>query len=127
MAKGNKNNGGKKHSEKETKAVATRQTGELLPRWERELDRMSDLFDRMVDEYWRHPFPRLLRPFQRWPFRDVPLLSAPALDLYEEKNDVVVKAEIPGLTKNDVEVNLTDNILTIKGEKKGREGEGRRV
>ncbi|HXV49405.1 MAG TPA: Hsp20/alpha crystallin family protein, partial [Candidatus Binatia bacterium] len=44
-----------------------------------------------------------------------------AIDLFEEKDDIVVKAELPGIDKNNIEVNLTDNTLTIKGEKKKEE------
>lgn len=43
------------------------------------------------------------------------------MDVYEEKNDVVVKAEIPGLTKGDVQVSLTDTTITLSGEKKKEE------
>ena len=44
--------------------------------------------------------------------------AAPAIDVYEEKDEVVAKAELPGLEKNDIEVKVTDHQLTIKGEKK---------
>jgi len=46
---------------------------------------------------------------------------APTVDLYEEKDEIVVKAELPGIDKNNIEVNLTDHMLTIKGEKKKEE------
>lgn len=36
----------------------------------------------------------------------------------DEADHIVVKAELPGLTKEDVEVDLTDSTLTIRGEKK---------
>ena len=48
-------------------------------------------------------------------------LEAPAVDLFEDKNDIVVKAELPGMEKENVEVKLTDHMLTIKGEKKKEE------
>ena len=48
-------------------------------------------------------------------------IAAPAVDLYEEKGDIVVKAELPGMEKSEIEVNLTDHHLTIKGEKKKEE------
>ena len=48
-------------------------------------------------------------------------MRAPAVDLFEEKDDIVVKAELPGMDKDNIEVNLTDNLLTIKGEKKKEE------
>ena len=48
-------------------------------------------------------------------------MRAPAVDVFEEKDDIVVKAEIPGMDKDNIEVNLTDHTLTIKGEKKKEE------
>jgi HSP20 family protein len=44
--------------------------------------------------------------------------AAPAVDLYEEKDDIVVKAELPGIEKDNIEVNLSNHHLTIKDEKK---------
>ena len=48
-------------------------------------------------------------------------VSTQALDLYEDENELVVKAELPELTKEDVEVSVSDSRLTIKGEKKKEE------
>jgi HSP20 family protein len=48
-------------------------------------------------------------------------ITTPAVDLYEEKDDIVVKAELPGMEKDNIEVNLSGNRLTIKGEKKKEE------
>jgi len=42
----------------------------------------------------------------------------PAVDVVVDKDNVVAKADLPGLTKDDVTVTLEDNYLTIKGEKK---------
>jgi HSP20 family protein len=44
-------------------------------------------------------------------------ITTPAVDLYEEKDDIVVKAELRGLEKDHIEVNRS----TIKGEKKQEE------
>lgn len=43
---------------------------------------------------------------------------APAADIYETENDFVLKVEIPGMKKEDVEVVVKDNVLSVKGEKK---------
>jgi HSP20 family protein len=48
-------------------------------------------------------------------------ITTPTVDLYEEKDDIMVKAELPGLEKDNIAANLTDNRLTIKGEKKKEE------
>jgi HSP20 family protein len=43
---------------------------------------------------------------------------APALDLYEDKDNLIVTAELPGLKKEDIDLALHDNTLTISGERK---------
>ena len=42
----------------------------------------------------------------------------PSVDVTEDKDSVVVKAEMPGLNKDDVKISVQDSILTLKGEKK---------
>ena len=46
---------------------------------------------------------------------------APPIEMYEEKDKYVVKAELPGMKKDEIEVSITDNVLTIKGERKAEE------
>ncbi len=41
---------------------------------------------------------------------------APAIDLYQTENDIVVKAAVPGMKPEDVQINVTGDLLTIKGE-----------
>jgi HSP20 family protein len=43
---------------------------------------------------------------------------APAVDIYETENELVLTAEIPGLAEKDVEIKVEDNTLTLKGERK---------
>ena len=97
---------------KETKAVTPWRPFMDLTRWERDMDRMmEDFFGRRIRPWWP----------ERWSRTNELEVRSPAVDLYEEKDDVVVKAELPGMDKDDIEVNLTDNALTIKGEKKKEE------
>jgi HSP20 family protein len=42
----------------------------------------------------------------------------PALDVYEDKDNFLVKAELPGMKKEDIEVSLNDGSLSISGERK---------
>ncbi len=52
--------------------------------------------------------------FRNWP---TPLaLAEPSLDLYETGNEVVVKAALPGLKPEDVDITLRGDVLTIAGE-----------
>jgi len=95
--------------EKDAKAVAPWRPFMDLTRWERDMDRMMDeFFERRTRPWWP----------QRWFGSGEMELNVPAVDMFEEKDDIVVKAEIPGMDKNNIEVNLTDHTLTIKGEKK---------
>lgn len=43
---------------------------------------------------------------------------SPAVDIFETENAIVVKAELPGLSKDDIEVQIHDGVLTLKGERK---------
>jgi HSP20 family protein len=43
---------------------------------------------------------------------------APAVDIYEQDNNIVIKAELPGVDPKDVDIRLDNNVLTIKGERK---------
>jgi len=43
---------------------------------------------------------------------------APALDLYEDNENIIVRAELPGMNKQDIDVSLHENIITISGERR---------
>ena len=43
---------------------------------------------------------------------------APPVDIYETENDIILKAELPGVDPKDVEVRVEDNNLYLKGERK---------
>jgi HSP20 family protein len=47
----------------------------------------------------------------------------PALDLYQNNDNVVAIVELPGMRKEDIEISLQDGILTIGGERKSETGE----
>ena len=81
------------------------------------MSRVEQDFERVIDEFWN-------RPMSTWPWRWLPrglTITMPAFDLYEEKDDVIVKAELSGLSKEDIHVNLANSTLTVKGEKKKHE------
>ncbi len=41
----------------------------------------------------------------------------PVVDIYDEGETIVIKAELPGVDKKDIEVDLKDHVLTLKGER----------
>jgi HSP20 family protein len=47
--------------------------------------------------------------------------SSPAIDMYQTDNEVIVKASLPGIKADEVQLNITGDLLTIKGEKKEQE------
>jgi len=72
-------------------------------------DEINRLFDMSLG---RRPFDRAGLFEGEW---------APAVDVLEDENKVVVKAELPGMSDKDIDVNILNNTLTIKGEKKKEE------
>jgi HSP20 family protein len=69
------------------------------------------LFGRSWPAFWGHEFPAFDTLAAEL---DHPRL--PNLDIIDQDNEIVVRAEMPGIDKKDVSVSLTDNLLTIKGE-----------
>jgi len=47
--------------------------------------------------------------------------EGPAVDVYQTKDDVIVKATVPGISPEDIDVSITGDMLTIKGEFKQEE------
>jgi HSP20 family protein len=89
---------------------------EPLARFRSEMDR---LFDDLVGRFSGFPFGG--RGFEAEPFRRFERMfgaSVPAVDLIEGEKDYRLAAELPGMDENDIEVALTEDVLTIKGEKK---------
>ena len=75
----------------------------------RQWSRLHDEIDRLLEE-----------PFGSWSATTAPLFEgwSPAVDIYEDKDNVRVKAELPGMRKEDIEVSVFENTLHISGERK---------
>ena len=48
----------------------------------------------------------------------------PKLDMFEENDELVIKAEMPGIRKKDLDISLDGDVLTLKAEKKEEKEEG---
>ncbi len=46
---------------------------------------------------------------------------APACDVFENDNSITIKAELPGVNREDVKVTIENNVLTLRGERKFEE------
>jgi HSP20 family protein len=64
-------------------------------------------------------FEGLARNFAGFPSRDV----MPSMDLSETDKEIEITAELPGLEEKDIQLNVADNVLTIRGEKKNEREE----
>lgn len=80
--------------------------GEIYPF--RDFERMRRDMDRLWDSFFERGSLRG-EDGREW---------LPSLDVAETKNEIVVKAEVPGLDPKDIDISLSDGLLTIKGEKK---------
>src|SRR5262245_38251742 len=83
------------------KSRAQQWSQQHLSRLRNEIDR---LFESPIPE-----IPTLVELFEEW---------APPVEIYENKDSFVVKAELPWLKKEDIEVSLIGNSLVISGERK---------
>ncbi len=95
----------------EVEKVPARREESLWP----SLARLERDMERMFGGFWGRPFP-LMRDFDR--FLGLPAMREMPVEMYDDKDDLVVKVELPGITKQDLEVTLADNRLTISAEKK---------
>jgi HSP20 family protein len=92
------------------RALTTRRWGADVSPWH-ELEDLNNRMRRWMD------YPEFGAPlFKNAMFSENAWL--PAVELVEEDSEFVLTAELPGMSKEDVDVSIDDNILTLKGEKK---------
>jgi HSP20 family protein len=97
--------------------LSRRQRSSTSPYWM--LDRFADEIDRMFDQFG---FGRVrnrqegMSDFMTW---------SPRVDVTQRNDELVIHADLPGLSKDDVKVDVTDDAVTIQGERH-REQEGSR-
>jgi HSP20 family protein len=86
-----------------------------LTRWEPTNETMTlrEAMDRLFDDAFTRPFSIMRDGGSNW--------SSPAIDMYQTDNDVVVKAALPGIKAEEVQINVTGDILTLRGEMKHEE------
>jgi HSP20 family protein len=77
---------------------------------------MNRMFNEMLGNVGQSPA-RQLEGVSEW---------APAVDATTKDGNLVIRAELPGVKPEDVDISLHENVLTISGERKGRAGGGAR-
>jgi HSP20 family protein len=77
-------------------------------------------FERRFEDFFRRPFSLMEAPWlRRWPALAGEV--SPAMDIFEEGGDIVVKAEIPGMKKEEIHVDINEKAVTVSGEKRKEE------
>lgn len=89
----------------------------------RPFDEIERLYESIFPQGW-------MRPFQwDWPALEKvrPFFShrMPAVDVIDRDNEIVIKAEVPGVKKDDIKVTITDHTLTIRGATESKKEEKR--
>jgi HSP20 family protein len=83
---------------------------------ERFADHMERVFDGVgIGRRWLTP-----RQSRRWlatPFRAGVDLWLPDIEMYQRNNELVVRADLPGINREDITVDITDDAVTIQGER----------
>ena len=85
---------------------------------------IDQVFDRLVGG-WLRPWSMFGRRLTREPLGDfgVEFPWNPEVDVRESETEYEITAELPGLDEKDIEVMMTDDMLTLKGEKKAEREE----
>jgi HSP20 family protein len=82
-----------------------------ITRWRpfRDVVSIQDEMNRLFDDFFGRPLVKTEWTEGVW---------TPIVDVSEDKDNVVIKAEMPGMKKEDVRISVQDNVVTLKGEKK---------
>ncbi len=82
-----------------------------ITRWRpfRDILSVQDEMNRLFEDFFGHRPARVEWTEGVW---------TPSVDVSEDKDSVIIKAEMPGMNKDDVKISIQDNLLTLKGEKK---------
>ena len=114
----------KKAGKAKEKAPAKARSGGALSEIEKRFRELEQRFEEFFPYSWESP--------ARWEFPDFPKLGqmelkTPRVDIVDRDVDILVRADVPGVKKDDLDVSLTDNTITIKGstmeEKKEETGD----
>ena len=78
-------------------------------------ERMQELerhVESLFPRNWKRP---MHLEFPEWAKLGMMELKSPKVDIVDRDDDILVRAEIPGFKKEDIDVSLTDTAITIKG------------
>ena len=85
-----------------------------------EMERRFQEMEKRFEDFIRRPFALLPSWMPRLRMPEMEEVS-PSMDIFTEGDNVVVKTELPGMKKEDIDVILTEDTITISGEKEKEE------
>ncbi len=93
-------------------------------RWPEPFEQMERMFEEFSSRGWLHPFR------WEWPsgshLSETLSLKSPHIDIIDRDEEILIRAEIPGIDKKDLDISMSDQSITIKGssrtEKKEEKG-----
>ena len=106
-------------AKKEKKELAKVESTKALSPF-KEMEKRFEEIERRFEDFFKRPFSLLPSWMPRMKMPEIEEVS-PSMDIFTEGDDVVVKAELPGMKKEDIDVSLTEDTITISGEKKKEE------
>jgi len=86
----------------------------------KEMEKRFEVLERQFEDFFRRPSSFLPSWMPRITMHRMEEF-APSIDIMTEGDNVVVKAELPGMKKEDIDVDLTEDTITISGEKQKEE------
>ncbi len=117
-------------AEKVTRTGEVNRGGSVEGSWEPFTNLRGEI-NRLFDEFapgWMHNPLRQSRQSVAEPSRGAVVgwgTGVPAVDVVDKQKEVLVRAEFPGLDQKDIDVRLSDDMLTIRVEKKNEHEEGK--
>ncbi len=87
------------------------------PSWFDEISRLQEDFDRLMSRFFSpRGIGREMLPDYSQRALEEPSLRNPLTDIIEKDKEIIAKVEMPGINKEDIEINATDEGIEIKGE-----------
>lgn len=105
------------HAQKQTKPTVTnlhKNVASPTHRMSAPFEEFDRFFEQLRSRDWMHPF--------HWPDTvqsHIPMFAEgriPKVDIIDNDNDMLIRAELPGVDKKDLDISMTDNTVTIKAK-----------
>lgn len=82
------------------------------------MQRLSQEMDQLFDEFWRGNLGRMSEPTSQGMSGLMQGMWSPQIEAFRPGNELVVRADLPGMNKDDIEVEIEEGTLVLKGERR---------